>query len=184
LIKENNSFYFLDWYRIIKLDLDLNQSSIVINDTPVWSIHFESSNNNLYITSWDSLSIYHTNDEINFIKIHTISTSYHIYSITINNDKIYTGTNDSTILVFNKTNNSLIQVMNNMCSSSIWSVKFDCNDNMIYSCFYPPMVKIIGTNGINTTIPLNDIFMLASGLYIDSKNRLWIGGHNGSVVYT
>jgi DNA-binding beta-propeller fold protein YncE len=179
-------FCLQGWSRVIKLDFDLNHSSNVINDPSIYGIHFDLSTNNIYIASWNrqSIYIYHTNDETTFNKIHTIGTSHSLRSITIHNDKIYTGTDNGRILVYNNTNNALIQVMVNMCSSSIWSVKFDCNDNMIYSCFYPPMVKIIGTNGINTTIPLNDIFMLASGLYIDSKNRLWIGGHNGSVVYT
>jgi ligand-binding sensor domain-containing protein len=54
---------------------------------------------------------------------------------------------------------------------------------MIYSCWAPPILKIIGANGINSTILLNDTFNSAYDSYIDSKNRLWIGGNNGFVVY-
>jgi ligand-binding sensor domain-containing protein len=143
------------------------------------------SNNNIYIASSSSQSIYiyHTNDEITFNKIYTVSTSYQLRSITTNNDRIYTGTQNGAILVYNKTNYTLIQVMGYMCSSAINSVKFDCNDNMIYSCEFPPMLKIIGKNGINTTVSLNNTFTQAYETFVDSKNRLWIGGNNGLVIY-
>jgi WD40 repeat protein len=151
----------------------------------VQGVHFDLSNNNLYIASWNegSIYIYHTNDEITFNKTHTIITSYTLRSITINNHIIYTGTNNGTILVYNKTNNALIQVMSNMCSSQIRSVKYDCNNNMIYSSETPPMVKIIGKNGINSTLQLSDSFTRVYDQYIDSKNRLLISGRNGTVVY-
>jgi hypothetical protein len=149
-------------------------------------IYFDLSNNNLYIASYwfQKIYIYHTNDEITFNKNGSISASYHLLSITIKNDNIYTGTINGTILVYNKVNGSLRQVMTNMCSSNIWSVRHDCNGNMIYSCYNPPMLKIIGINGINSTLLLNDSFPLATETFIDSKNRLWIGGRNGSIVYT
>jgi hypothetical protein len=171
--------------KIIQLDFDLNRSSIEINADSINGIHFDLLNNNLYVAlhNNNSISIYHTNDEITFNKIHTISTSYNLRSITINNDKIYTGTSNGAILVFNKTNNALIQVMSNICSSGIRSVKYDCNGNMICSCNSPPMIKIIGANGINSTILLNNLFTSASEIYIDSKNRLWITGKYGFVIY-
>jgi hypothetical protein len=170
---------------VIKLDFDLGQSSVVITDNSINGIHFDLSNNNIYIASWvgQSIYIYHTNDETTFNKINTTIASYSLVSITINNDKIYTGTDNGTILVYNKTNNALIQVMSNMCSSQIRSVKYDCNNNMIYSCETPPMVKIIGKNGINSTLQLSDSFTRVYDQYIDSKNRLLISGRNGTVVY-
>jgi ligand-binding sensor domain-containing protein len=142
-------------------------------------------NGKLYIASYHSRSIYiyQTIDEITFNKIHTISTLELLVSITINSGKIYTGTNNGRILVYNKTNNALVQVMHDMCLSHIRSVKFDCNGNMIYSCLTPPMVIVIGTNGINSTLLLSGTFTQASEIYIDSKNRLWIGGNNGIVIY-
>jgi hypothetical protein len=167
------------------LTFDLNQSAIVINDTSIIGIHFDLSNNNIYIATWNtqSIYIYHTNDEITFNKTSTIKTSHKLESITIYNDKIYTGSSNGTVLVYNKTSYALLQVMDNMCESFIYSLKFYCISNMIYSCFSPPMVRIIGTNGINTTFLLNDTFTEAFDTYIDSKNRLWIGGNNGFVVY-
>jgi outer membrane protein assembly factor BamB len=148
-------------------------------------IYFDLSDNNIYVASVNgqSIFVYHTNDEITFNKTATINTSYRQVSITINNDKIYTGTDNGTILVYNKTNNHLIQVMATICSSEIRSVKFDCNGNMIYSCATPPMVKIIGADGTNSTLLLNDSLTEAYETYIDSKNRLWITGMNGFVVY-
>jgi ligand-binding sensor domain-containing protein len=168
------------------LNFDLNQSSSVINDTSINGIHFDFSNNNVYIASWSgkSIHIYHTNDETTFSKLPSISASYWLRSITTNNDKIYTGTSDGRILVYNKTSNALLKDMANMCSNNIYSVKYECNGNIIYSCEWNPvMVKITGTNGINFTLSLNGILTRAYDTYIDSKNRLWIGGNNGFVIY-
>jgi hypothetical protein len=169
---------------IIKLNFDLNQSSNVVNDFSIWGIYFDLCDKNLYIASWSgqSIFIYHTNDEITFNKIDTIITSYDLISITINYDKIYTGTGDGAILVFNKTNNALIKTMDNLCSNFIESVKYECNGDMFYSCDNPPKLKVIGTNGINSTLFLNEFFT-AHEAYIDLKNRLWIGGNNGFVIY-
>jgi DNA-binding beta-propeller fold protein YncE len=172
--------------RIIKLNFELNQSSIVVNnDNLIRGVYFELSNNNLYVTSEShkSIYIYQTYDEITFNKIANISTSYLIFSITINYDNIYIGTSNGTILVYNKTSNALMKLMANMCSSFIRSIKFDCNANMIYSCTHPPMVKIIGADGINSTLLLNDFFTESLETYVDSKSRLWIGGKNGFIVY-
>jgi WD40 repeat protein len=168
------------------LNFDLTQSSTVINDTSVWSIHFDLSNNYLYVASyWDqSIRVYNTNDEITFNKIATISTSYFLYSITTDSDKIYTGTEEGAILVYSKTSLGLIKVMDNMCSSPIYSVKYDCNGNMIYSCFNPPVIKAIGKNNINATLSVNDSFNRALEAFTDSKNRLWIGGNNAIVAYS
>jgi 6-phosphogluconolactonase (cycloisomerase 2 family) len=167
------------------MSFDLNQSINIINDNGMRGIHFDSNDKTIYITSWNNqaIYIYHTNDETTFNKIHTISTSYSLRAITTSSGKIYTGTNDGRILVYNKTNYGSIQVMNNMCSSLVWSVEFDCNGNMIYSCESPPMLKIMGANGINSTLLLNNTFTKALETYIDSKNRLWIGGNPGIVVY-
>jgi ligand-binding sensor domain-containing protein len=167
------------------LNFDLIQIANVISDYDMRGIYFDLSSNNFYIVSWGgrTIYIYHTNDEVNFDKIHNITTSYNLEAITINNGKIYIGTGVGKILVYNKTNYDLIQVMENMCSSSVNSVKYDCQGNMIYSCSNPPMVKIIGSNGINTTVLLNDTFTGTRDTYIDSRNRLWIGGNNGAVVY-
>lgn len=76
-----------------------------------------------------------------------------------------------------------MQVMANMCSSSIRLVKFDCNGNMFYSCYSPPIIKIIGTSGVNTTLFLNDTFPLAYDTFTDSKNRLWLGGRYAFAIY-
>jgi ligand-binding sensor domain-containing protein len=182
----NKLFLLLsDWSIIIKLNFDLNQSSIVINDHSMQGIYFDLSDNNIYIASWSgqSIFIYHTNDEITFNKIGTIRTSYLLLSITINNDKIYIGTKNEIILVYNKTNKSLVQVMDKMCSNSISSVKYDCMGNMIYLCWSPPMVKMMGTNDINSTLLLNDLFNFVFEAFIDSKNRLWTGGNNGFIVF-
>jgi ligand-binding sensor domain-containing protein len=143
------------------------------------------SDNNLYITSYlgQSLYIYHTNDEITFIKIHTISASVRLLGLAVNSNKIYTGTGEGTILVYNKTTKALVQFMDNMCSSLIYSVKTDCNNNLIYTCKFPPEVKILGTNGINFTLLLDNTFVNAYETFIDSKNRLWIGARAGIVVY-
>jgi ligand-binding sensor domain-containing protein len=149
-------------------------------------IHFDLSTNNLYIAilNAQSINVYHSNDEITFNNTANVITSYNLFSITINNNKIYTGTNDGTILVYDKTNYALIQIMADMCTSSIRSIKFDFNGNMIYSCFNPPMVKIIGMTCINSTLLLNGTLSEVSETYIDSNDRLWIGGNNGSVVYS
>jgi ligand-binding sensor domain-containing protein len=166
---------------MIKLDFDLNQISIAINDNSMEDIHFDLSNNRLYIASWaHRIYIYHTNDEITFNKIHTVNADYGLGGITIYNDKIYTGTEFGVILVYNKTSNTLIQTMNNMCSSHIYSISNDFFGNMIYSCKSPPMVKIIGTNA---TLLLSNTFSEVWTTFIDSKNILWIGGVNGIVVY-
>jgi outer membrane protein assembly factor BamB len=167
------------------LNFDFNQSSIVINDNTMQGIHFDLSNNNLYIASWNgrSIYIYHTNNEITFNKIHTVSSTIRLGGITTSNDKIYTGAENGAILVYDKLNYTLIQVLANMCPIFIWSVKFDCNGNMIYSCQSPPIVKIIGANGINSTLILSGSITDAFGTYIDSMNRLWIGGNGGFVVF-
>jgi hypothetical protein len=167
------------------LNFYLNQNSTVVSDESIQGIHFDLSNKNLYIASNDhqSIFIYHTNDEITFYKNGSISTSYHLFSITINNDKIYTGTNGSTVLVYNKNNFNIIQVMDSMCSGRIYSIKFDYYGDIIYSCGTPPKVKVIGSNGINLTLSFDDTYYSVHETYIDSKKRLWIGGNNGFVVY-
>jgi ligand-binding sensor domain-containing protein len=184
---ENQFFLFIEQgSKIVKLDFDLNQNSIVITDNTIQGIHFDVSNNNIYIASWNgkSVFIYHTNDEITFNKIYTLSTlDFALASVTINNDKIYAGTINRRILVYNKTSYALIQNMTNVCSNIIRSIKFDCNGNMIYSCENHPMVRIMGANGINSTFLLNDTFTRVDEAFVDSKSRLWIGGTNGSVVY-
>jgi hypothetical protein len=149
------------------------------------SIHFDLSNSDLYITSWfgKSICVYHTNDEISFYLTANISTLYHSISIGINNNKIYSGSENNAIFVYNKTTYTLERNMTTMCSYNVWSVRFDFKGNMIYSCFYPPIVRIIGTNGINSTLLLNDSFPHVYVVYCDSKNRLWIGGNNSFVVY-
>jgi hypothetical protein len=73
--------------------------------------------------------------------------------------------------------------MDNMCSSTTEAITYDCNDNMIYSCWSPPMVKIIGANGTDFTLLLSDSFTEAYEIYMDSKNRLWISGYIGFVIY-
>jgi hypothetical protein len=158
-----------------------------MNESSVHGIHFELSNYNIYIASFGgrSIYIYHTYDEITFSKIDTISALYDLDPITIHNDKIYTGTDNANgkILVYNKTSSILSFDLDNMCSMRIRSIKFDWNGNMIYSCGMPPMVNIIAKNGINSTLLLDDIFTEAFEIYIDSQNRLWIGGNDGFVVY-
>jgi hypothetical protein len=142
------------------------------------------SNNNIYIASWSySIYIYYTNDEITFNKIHTISSSIRLAAITIYNGNIYAGTNNGRILVYDKINFSLTQNIATLCSEVIRSIKFYYNANMIHSCFNPPKAIIIGTNGVSSLLLLNDSFTRASETYIDSKNRLWIGGDTGLIVY-
>jgi hypothetical protein len=70
------STYLPDRNSIVKLNFDLNQNSTVITGDTFQGIHFDFSDNNLYIASFNSRSIYiyHTNDEINFNKIANIST--------------------------------------------------------------------------------------------------------------
>jgi hypothetical protein len=162
------------------------QSLTVMSEDSIHGIHFELSSKIIYIASHNrkSIYIYRTYDEITFSRINNITTLYDLDPITIHNDKIYTGTNNANgkILVYNKTSSALLYEMDNMCSMRIRSIKFDFND-MIYSCAIRPMVKIIGTNGFNSTLLLNDIFTEVFETYIDSKKRLWIGGNNGFVVY-
>jgi hypothetical protein len=45
------------------------------------------------------------------------------------------------------------------------------------------MVKIKGTNNVNSTLLLNGTAFCAYEAYIDSKSRLWIGVNDGYVVY-
>lgn len=162
----------------------MNVTSTVLNDSSINGIHYEVATNNLYIASYEgqSIYIYNTNDEITFTKEPSINTSYNLVSITINMDKIYTGSSNGTILVYNKTSYDLIETKSGMCPNYIDSVKIHCNSCMIYSCFNPPMVNIIETNGTSSSILLNGTFKYAHESIIDSHNRLWVGGYNGFAI--
>lgn len=69
------------------------------------------------------------------------------------------------------------------CTTDIRSIKFSRDGNMIYSCEYPPMVKISGVNRKNTAFLLNNTFIRAFETFTDSKKRLWVGGNNGFIIY-
>lgn len=164
----------------------MNVISTVLYGTRIEGIHFDSTSYNLYVAlgGGTAIYIYNTIDQDTFNNIATINTSpYNLRSITIKMDKIYVGTSNGIMLVFNKTSHDRIRIINTLCTSCIISVEIDCNEAMAYSCYNPPMVNIIETNGKNSSISLNGTFSRAYDTLIDSQNRLWLSGNGGFAIY-
>lgn len=117
--------------------------------------------------------VYYTIDETSFSKLTTtnIVSSEAIYSVTVNNGKIYTGDELGNIYVYNETVGTFIQNMSNLCSSSIYSVKFDCDGNLIYSCTLQGSFKILWKD-TSSTASFSSSFQFLYEAFIDSKGRL------------
>lgn len=168
---------------MLQYDFDMNLISTVVSGLNILGIHYDLITSNLYIASFSgyAIYIYHTIDEITFVRKATINSSHVFLSIDIYLDRIYAGA-DRSILVYNKTSHNLIETMSNVCPGNIFSVRLDCIGNLIYSCEDPPKITIVGKNGVNSSLYLNGTFFATYETRVDSKNRLWVGGNNGFAI--
>jgi WD40 repeat protein len=152
------------------------------------SISYDINTNKLYVglQSINQIFIFKaSNNESTFTLISNIYTQNLISSVLFYQDKIYVGSSLNRISIYNETNNSLISIIYRPCPSDfdyINSIKVDCNGNLIYLCGDSLIAKVKNENGTDMSISLTNYFGYVGDIYIDSKNRFWIGG-DGLVIY-
>lgn len=173
---------------MLQYDLNFNLHRSIYCAHGLQSISYDLDTGKLYVSlqSKNQILIFQaSNNETTFTFLTNLFTPDLIQSIEVYLNKIYVGSNSNQISVFNDSNYTLSNTINNICPSSldyISSIRFDCSGNLIYSCGYSLIVKIKDSNNLDKDILLDGYFDYVGDTLIDSKNRFWIGG-NGLIIY-
>ncbi len=172
MIPVGNYFYISDYFNIWKTDQQLN---VLIRYNSTGSSHeyrglyYNSTNDLIYVASsyFEVINVFNLNLTLN----DSISTTpYQPWSINENNNELYVGTTNGTVLVI--LNQQIIKQFNgcNKQSVDIYSILFDDFNNMATSCDNNQLY-LYNTSGsyLNKSIPTaNDPRYIG----LDSKSRL------------
>lgn len=159
--------------------------STLFNNITFRGIQFDANTDRLYVNSATNSSIFIFNvlNGTSLTLIETISTQPSPQDLIINLNRIYMGDRNGNIHIFNKTNNALIESLNNVCPSAtvVDSVKFDwCNGALMYTCRADNLFRYVYRDGSNRTISTNENPRV---LFFDYKKRFWINDGTTLLIY-
>jgi outer membrane protein assembly factor BamB len=166
-----------------RLDFDLTSSTLVLTGMNARDIHYDTNNDIFYIISYphNSIRIFTVQNDITFTQINSFNTPPQPVSLAFYSNEIYVGTELGNIFVYNS-NYVLFKNMTNICNTAtpIFSIKFDSQGNMFYTCSADKSIKILYANGVTETIAHSSN---TYGVLPDSNNKLWVTEAGRFYVY-